>query len=122
MSIKIPQAISRGKKRAAKLRTAEGPLILTEGKGEDEESEELEENEKEEEPPKKKGKVIITKPQKQPKTVFTQRTRKGKSESEPVFVLSAPTFEDRMKQLKEGAGICNFKALKYETRTLDEQK
>ena len=39
-----------------------------------------------------------------------------------MFVWSAPTFEDRMKQLKEGAGICNFKALKYETRTPDEQK
>ena len=74
-----------------------------------------------EEPPKKKGKVIITKPPKQPTTIFTRRNRKGKNESEHVFVWSAPTFEDRMKQLK-GAGICNFKALKYETRTPDEQK
>ena len=124
LSIKIPQAISRGKKRAAKLRTAKGPLMLTEGKGEDEEgeSDEEEESEKEEEPLRKKGKVIITKPQKQPTTVFTCKTRKGKSESEPVFVRFAPTFEDIMKQLKEGAGICNFKALKYETRTPDEQK
>ena len=97
LSIKIPQAISRGKKRVAKLRTAEGPLMLTEGKGEDEESKESKESEKEVEPPKKKGKVIITKPQKQPTTVFTRRTRKGKSESEPMFVRSAPTFEERMK-------------------------
>ena len=66
--------------------------------------------------------MIITKPQKKPTVVFTRRTRKGKSESEPVFVRSAPTFEDRMKKLKEGADICNFKALKYETRTPDEQK
>ena len=36
LSIKIPQAISRGKKRVAKLKTTEGPLMITEGKGEDE--------------------------------------------------------------------------------------
>ena len=98
--------------------------MLTEGKGEDEDEsdDDDDESEKEEEPPKKKGTVIITKPQKQPTAVFTRRTRKGKKDSEPVFVRSAPTFEERMKQLKDGAGICNFKALKYETRTLDEQK
>ena len=66
LSIKIPQAISRGKKRVEKLKTTKGPLMLTEGKGEDEEEEESDddkdESEKEEEPPKKKGKVIITKP------------------------------------------------------------
>ena len=105
LSIKIPQAISKGKKRVAKLKTAEGPLMLTEGKGEDDESDESDESEKVVEPPKKKGKVIITKPQKQPTTVFIRRTRRGKKESEPVFVRSAPTFEDRMIQLKEGAGI-----------------
>ena len=118
LSIKIPQAIGRGKKRVAKLKTTEGPLMLTEGKGEDEEDESNEEegeSEKEEEPPKKKGKVFITKLQKQPTTVFTRRTRKGKSEL--VFVRSAPTFEERLKQLRVGARICNFKALKYETRT-----
>ena len=64
LSIKVPQAISRGKKRVAKLRTTEGPLMLTEGKGEDDESDESDESEKVVEPPKKKGKVIITKPQK----------------------------------------------------------
>ena len=79
LSIKIPQAISRGKKRVAKLRTVEGPLMLTKGKGEDEESEESDESEKVVETPKKKGKVIITKPPKQPTTIFTRRTRKGKS-------------------------------------------
>ena len=118
LSIKIPQAISRGKKRVAKLKIAEGPLMLTKGKGEDEEEEsddEKEESEKEEEPPRKKGKVFITKLQKQPTTVFTRRTRKGKSE--PVFVWSVPTFEERLKQLRVGAGICNFKALKYVIRT-----
>ena len=71
---------------------------------------------------KKKGKVIIIKPQKKPTAVFTQRTRKGKKDSEPVFVRSAPIFEERMKQLKTRVGICNFKALKYEIRTTDEQK
>ena len=71
LGIKIPQAISRGKKRVAKLKTTKGSLMLPEGKGEDEESEESKEFEKEEEPPKKKGKVIITKPQKQPTTIFT---------------------------------------------------
>ena len=40
LSIKIPQAIGRGKKRVSKLKTTEGPLMLTEGKGEDEEQEE----------------------------------------------------------------------------------
>ena len=77
--------------------------MLTKGKGEDEEgeSDDEEESKKEEEPPRKKGKVIITKPQKQPTAVFdTHRTRKGKNESESVFVRSAPTFEERMKQLK----------------------
>ena len=99
--------------------------MLTEGKGEDEEEEESDDEdefEKEEEPPKKKGKVIITKPHKQPTAMFTQRTRKGKKDSEPVFVRSAPTFEDRMKQLRTRVGICNFKALKYEIRTPNDKK
>ena len=68
LSIKIPQAINRGKKRMTKLKTVEGPLMLTEGKGGDDEKEE---SKKEEEPPKKKGKVIITKPQKKPTVVFS---------------------------------------------------
>ena len=68
LNIKIPQAINRGKKRMAKM--AEGPLMLTEGKGEDEE-EELDDGKEKEETPKKKGKVIITKPQKQDTAVFT---------------------------------------------------
>ena len=63
--------------------------MITEGKGEDEEDEskdDEEELEKEEEPIRNKGKVIITKPQKPTNTIFTRRTRKGKKESEPVFV------------------------------------
>ena len=36
LSIKIPQALSRGKKRVTKLKTIEGPLMITKGKGEDE--------------------------------------------------------------------------------------
>lgn len=37
LSIKIPQNLSRGKKRVSKLKIVEGPLMLTKGKGEDEE-------------------------------------------------------------------------------------
>ena len=123
LSIKFPQAISKAKRKMEKIKTDTGPLMITEGQGEDEEEKESEEETvKVAEPPRKKGKVFITKPQKQPTAVFTRKTRKGKKESEPVFVRSAPTFEERMKQLKEGAGICNFKALKYETRTPEEQK
>lgn len=50
LAIKIPQALSRGEKRVAKLKTAEAPLMLTEGKGEDEE-----EADNEEEESKKRG-------------------------------------------------------------------
>ena len=99
--IELPQALSRGKKRVAKMKTTEGPLMLTEGKGEDEEDDydnKDEEPEKEEEEiVRKKGKVFITKPQKNTTAVFTTRKRKGKKESEPVFVLPAPTFEERLK-------------------------
>ena len=66
--------------------------------------------------------MIITKPQKNPTAVFTRRIRKGVSKGEPVLVRSTPTFEDILKQLREGSGLCNFKALKYETRTPEEQK
>ncbi len=101
----------------AKLKTAMGPLMLTKGKGEDKESEEEEgeEESEEEQPEKKKGKVIITKSKKQPTAVFTRRTRKGIQEH--VLVKPSPTFEQRLKSLEEGAGITNFKALKFETRT-----
>ena len=50
LQIKIPQAISKGKRRIAKLKTEIGPLMLTEGKEEDEEEEEEEESKKEVEP------------------------------------------------------------------------
>ena len=50
LQIKIPQAISKGKRRIEKLKIETGPLMLTEGKGEDEEEEEEEESEKEVEP------------------------------------------------------------------------
>ena len=62
LSTKIPQTISRGKKRVAKLKTIEGPLMITKRKIKDEEDEiedDEEELEKEEEPVRKKGKVII---------------------------------------------------------------
>ena len=66
LEIKLPQAISKGKRKIEKLKIDTGPLMLTEGQGEDveeEESEEEEEPKKGVEPVKKKGKVIITKPQ-----------------------------------------------------------
>ena len=37
LSIKILQALSRGKKMAVKLKSVEGPLMITKGKGKDEE-------------------------------------------------------------------------------------
>ena len=54
--------VSKGRKRVAKLHT-KTPILLTEGKGEDEKEEAKEEESKEEEVPlKEKGKVTITKP------------------------------------------------------------
>ena len=119
LQIKIPQAISKGKRRVAQLKSAVGPLMLTEGKGEDEAEAKETESEKEEGPPQKKGKVIITKPKRQPSTVFSRRTRQGKEE--PVLVKPTLTFEDRLKQLEAGASFTNFKALKFETRTEQEK-
>ena len=49
LSIKIPQALSKGKKRATKLKTTEGPVMITEGKGEDEDEYDDEEEESEKE-------------------------------------------------------------------------
>ena len=89
LGINIPQALSRGKKRVAKLKTAKTPLMLTEGKGEDEveTDNEEEDSKKEEELIRKKGKVIITKPPKPSTVVFTRRSKKkvGKDESEVEF-------------------------------------
>ena len=73
--------------------------MITEGKGKDEEYEpkdDEEELEKEEELVRKKGKMIITKPSKPKTIVFTRRTKKGKKESELVFVWPTPTFEERL--------------------------
>ena len=101
------------------MKTEIGPHILIEGKGEDEEEEEEEESEKEVEPQRKKGKVIITKPKRQPTAVFSRRTRQGKHE--PVLIKPSLTFEARLKQLDAGAGFTNFKALTFETRTEEEK-
>ena len=120
LEIKIPQAISKGKRKIEKLKTTSGPLMLIEGKGEDEEESEEKESEKEAEPMKKKRKVIITRPQKQPTIVFTRRTRKG--EKEVVYNKPPLTFQERMKKMEEGAGITNFKSLKFETRIEEDKK
>ena len=47
LQIKIPQAISKGKRRIAQLKIEVGSLMITEGKGEDDEEEEETELEKE---------------------------------------------------------------------------
>ena len=99
--------------------------MLTEGKGEDlDEEEDEEESEEELVPPKKKGKVTITKPPKQSTVVFTRRTRKkaGEEGSNVIFRWPSPKFEEILKALREGSGMANFKALKYETRIEAEQK
>ncbi|GLJ34623.1 hypothetical protein SUGI_0696410 [Cryptomeria japonica] len=98
LEIKLPKAITSTKRKAAKTEETE------------------EESEEEAETPKKKGKVVITKPK--PKTtVFTRKTRKGQKESEVLFRRPPPTFEEKLKQLEQGSGMSNFKALKYESRS-----
>ena len=87
LEIKLPHVVNKGKRRIAKLKTS-APLMLTERKGDDvEEAEDEEESKKEEELVKKKGKVIITKPPKPSKTVFTRRSRKkaNKEGSDVIF-------------------------------------
>ena len=102
--------------------------MLIKGKGEDiaEEEEEEEESEGEPSPIKKKGKVTITKVAKAPKSstaVFTRRTRGkvGKS-GDVVFKKAPPTFEENIKNLREGSGMANFRSLKYEIRIETKQK
>ncbi|GLJ32529.1 hypothetical protein SUGI_0654540 [Cryptomeria japonica] len=99
LEIKLPKAITSTKRKAAK-----------------ETEETKEESEEEAETPKKKGKVVITKP-KLKTAVFTRRTRKGQKESEVVFRKPPPSFEEKLKQLEQGSGMSNFKALKYESRS-----
>ncbi|GLJ11501.1 hypothetical protein SUGI_0168960 [Cryptomeria japonica] len=95
---KLPKATTSTKRKAAKTEESE------------------EESEEEIETSKKKGKVVITKPK--PKTVvFTRKTRKGQKESEILFRRPPPTFEEKLKQLEQGSGMANFKALRYENRS-----
>ncbi|GLJ27649.1 hypothetical protein SUGI_0542560 [Cryptomeria japonica] len=95
---KLPKATTSTKRKAAKTEESE------------------EESEEETETSKKKGKVVITKPK--PKTaVFTRKTRKGQKESEILFRRPPPTFEEKLKQLEQGSGMANFKALRYENRS-----
>ena len=39
-----------------------------------------------------------------------------------IFKRSPPTFEERLKEMESGAGMANFNALKYETRTIEKKK
>ncbi|GLJ48001.1 hypothetical protein SUGI_1013710 [Cryptomeria japonica] len=95
---KLPKATTSTKRKAAKTEESE------------------EESEEETETSKKKGKVVITKPK--PKTaVFTRKTRKGQKESEILFRRPPPTFEEKLKELEQGSGMANFKALRYENRS-----
>ncbi|GLJ52043.1 hypothetical protein SUGI_1106800 [Cryptomeria japonica] len=95
---KLPKATTSTKRKAAKTEESE------------------EESEEETETSKKKGKVVITKPK--PKTaVFTRKTRKGQKESEILFRRPPPTFEEKLKQLEQGSGMANFKALRHENRS-----
>ncbi|MDF3686365.1 hypothetical protein [Enterobacter hormaechei] len=52
------------------------------------------------------------------------RSSKKKMEKggDVIFKRPPPTFQDRLKELQEGAGITNFKALKYDTRIEAEKK
>ena len=73
---------------------------------------------------KKKVKVTITKAPKQSTAVFTRRTR-GKASKESstiIFKKPPPTFEENIKNLREGSRMENFKSLKYEIRTEVEKK
>ncbi|GLJ26886.1 hypothetical protein SUGI_0525910 [Cryptomeria japonica] len=95
---KLPKATTSTKRKAAKTEETE------------------EESEEETKTSKKKGKVVITKPK--PKTaMFTRKTRKGQKESEILFRRPPPTFEEKLKQLEQGSGMSNFKALRYENRS-----
>ena len=90
ITIKLPQAVSKCKKRIEKIEFNTS-LLLTKGKGEDDDdAEDEEELEKEEELVKKKGKVIITKPPKPSTAVFTRRSKK--KGSEVVFSNPPLTF------------------------------
>ena len=88
LSIKLPQAVNKGRKRMAKMQSS-SPLMLTKGKGEDI-AEEEEEEESEEEPTlvKKKGKVNIVKTPKAPKApkivVFTKEKGYGRNKRSSI--------------------------------------
>ena len=71
---------------------------------------------------KKKGKATSTKAPKTPKTaVFTRR--KGKAGKGDVVFKNPPlTFEEHIKNLREGYRMENFRSLKYEIRIEGEQK
>ena len=92
------------------------PLMLTKGKGEDivEEEEEMDESEEEQVHVKKKCKATISKAPKN--VVFTRRTRGKVGKGDVVFKKPPPTFEENIKNLREGSRMANFRSLKYEIR------
>ena len=94
------------------------PLMLTEGKGEDDDEESLEE----EVPLKKKGKVTITKPKIAMFSERSSRRKLDKEEEKIIFKKPPPTLQQRLKEIEEGASGIHFKILKYDIRTLEEKK
>ena len=55
--------------------------------------------------------------------MFSRRSSTKKLDKEGgdvIFKRPPPTFEERLKEMELGAGMANFKALKYETRTTEE--
>ena len=135
LEIKLPQAVDKGRKRIAKLRQASSTLLLIEEKCDDVQEDNVEDEDEEtkseeEEPIRKKGKVIITRPTKSSTAVFTRRAPKyrkkmklGEEDAEQIiFKKPPPTLQEKLKELEGGAGMENFKSLRYETRNADEKQ
>lgn len=135
LEIKLPQAFVKGINRIATLRQACSTLLLKKGKGDDVEednaNDEDEETKSEEEDPiRKKGKVIITRPNKSSTIVFTRRVPKsrkklklGEEDAEQIiFKKIAPTLQEKLKELEEWTSMACFKFLKYESRNANEKR
>ena len=112
----------------ALLKQTSSTLLLIEGKEDDIEEDDAEDEAKSEEEDlvKKKGKVIITKPTKSSIAVFTRRTSRkklklGEEAEDVIFKWPSPTFQEKLKDIDYGAGMENFKSLRYETRNVEER-
>ena len=113
--------VNKGKKRIANLKQTSSTLLLTKGKGDDFGKM----MQKAKEPVNQKGKVIITKPTKASTAMFTRRTSRktlkmGEEAEDIIFKKPPPTFQEILKGIDLGYDI--FKALRYETKIVDEKK